>query len=638
MIIIFFCYQGYGQLPTPTIVVGDHVMKASTWDQTEPAIAIDKTKPPHLLVSFNTIYHRRSSVSGQGYYYSPDGGITCYGYDHMPNGQAICDPSAAFDAEGIGYLTSIDGDLTGFMLVTTPDDGQSWNPTQNVHVAAGGDFDKEMAMAIDESNSLYTNNYYVAWTDLGSQNIKSQWSGDVGVTWNNETTISINPGSGANVQTGPNGEVYICWADWTNSSYPGQNIGFASSFCGGLPCSGSSTTYSYSLPISYNSIGVHGNNADPNFGNTRVNGDPSMAVDKSCVANRGGRIYIVYPEWQAISPGDTISVINMKYSNDQGLTWLPSSGPVRISKSGLDQCWFPWIAVDDMTGVASVIYFGYSGGASNTYTHVAYSDPNDPTNWGDITVSSGSQTPEPITGPRRLVANYEGDYLGIASYAGHAYPVWKDRRSGLRQIWIADIEYDAPQLLSSATNLQIPCSSLTPTVISGIRTYQAAQTIAVANCGGEVSIGSAANVTMTAGQSITIGPGFSTQPGAVFTAQIQSVTPCQTPGAPWFKTNTPDSWSSDSSIIKKDIDGMKMFAYPNPTSDLITVGALNDKYKTISFTVTDISGRLIAKYDNVSRTIGNVRQTIDISAYADGIYIVTMNADNEKYSLKFAKE
>ena len=83
---------------------------------------------------------------------------------------------------------------------------------------------------------------------------------------------------------------------------------------------------------------------------------------------------------------------------------------------------------------------------------------------------------------------------------------------------------------------------------------------------------------------------------------------------------------------------MKIYGYPNPTTDFITVGASNNNYKDVSFVITDLSGRLIPQYGNPTISGSNVTQTIDISSFAEGIYLVTMIADNQKYSFKIAKE
>jgi hypothetical protein len=83
---------------------------------------------------------------------------------------------------------------------------------------------------------------------------------------------------------------------------------------------------------------------------------------------------------------------------------------------------------------------------------------------------------------------------------------------------------------------------------------------------------------------------------------------------------------------------MTITAYPNPTTDLITVSALNNNYQSVSFAITDISGRVLGQYDNPSISASNISQIIDASSYAQGIYLITMIADSRKYSIKFVKE
>lgn len=379
-----------------------------------------------------------------------------------------------------------------------------------------------------------------------------------------------------------------------------------------------------------------------------------MAVDKSCGPHRG-YIFIVYAE-AAYPAGASLhsiaqkSYINMIYSSDQGVTW---SIPKRISDSTAKFSWSPWISIDDLTGVASVVYYAYEDTSTNTKTHVAYSDPTNLSNWGNILVSSGSQTiralySNNITGHSGYYPywpySYDGDYIGIASYEGHAYPVWGDSRSGLNQIWIADIKYDAPQLISSTTN-QLICSSPTSGgtfLISGKKDYEATDKIRVSTCTSSmISIGSSsenANIKMTAGESIEIGPGFSTYPRSIFTAQIKSIDPCQTPGVVLFKTDESSTDESTNIALSPMKNDFNIKAYPNPTTDGINIDFTNDSYKNVSFTLTNISGRLIRYYKQPQTSSDLISQYIDVSSFAAGLYIVTVDRDGIKYSFKFAKQ
>jgi hypothetical protein len=447
----------------------------------------------------------------------------------------------------------------------------------------------------------------------------------------------------------------VCWSDFgPSATLPASNIGFTQSGDGGITYTGGSSNTSNSFSAgtnsyqfvtfgtTYNALGANGSDPDPTFGNTRVNGFPSMAVDKSCFPSpRRGRIYIVTAE---LVPGNPVkSVINMRFSDNKGATW---SGPIQVSDPSLSFCWFPWIAVDDVTGVASVVYYGYNGSYNNTFTFLSFSDPNDPTNWGFLSspMSSVARTPNALESPP-WGSGYEGDYIGIAAFRGEAFAVWTDSRNGgPRNIFIARVDYNAQQLESSSQNLDFtsmgttiiptPSTTTNPPTSNIIEAFN--EILVAGGAGEQVLIQSESNVTMKAGSDIIIGQGFSTAPGAVYLAEIEPNN-CQTPGVPVFFKANPNH-PSDPSITKINTNGMQLFAYPNPTTDLITVGALNNNYQNVTFAVTDLAGSLMAEY--LTPTISNteIRQVINADSYAPGLYIITMIADKQRYALKFAKK
>jgi hypothetical protein len=71
---------------------------------------------------------------------------------------------------------------------------------------------------------------------------------------------------------------------------------------------------------------------------------------------------------------------------------------------------------------------------------------------------------------------------------------------------------------------------------------------------------------------------------------------------------------------------------------MLTAGISNNNYQNVSFVITDMSGRSLSQYNNPTISAGDVRQIINVSVYAQGLYIVTVIADNQKYSFKFAKK
>lgn len=585
-------------------------------DQSEVHLSINKTNHLNLIVSANT---KIGTTKTQGYYFTNDGGITWNGSDNMPNNQeGKADPSTAFDASGRAYISTLPSAYDGYLLQYSDDNCLTWSNSirgvQLTHNISGGQ-DKEMIVCVDQmQTSPFVNNFYCSWTDFddGSK-VKINRSTNGGASFDNNITLSSRWGQGTNVQTGPDGEIYVCWADYINNEYPAKNIGFSYSNDGGI-------NYSSSTAFAFNGIRESGG-SNSKFGDTKINDYPSMAVDKSCGIHRG-RIYIVYPELE--NSTSQKSVIRIKYSDDNGSSWSVAS---TINISDGRQNWFPWISIDDLTGLVTVIYYSLdqaTGFSTNTY--VAYSI--DGLSWENIKISDQAHTTAPIDG---YSYGYAGDYIGITSFAGSAYGAWMDNRNGIWQIYISKINFNTSPLTSSQSNLVIN----NPTNINGNMIYQAYQNIIVSD-NNNVTIKNTANVEMVAGESIILKNGFKSEYNSTFNAKIESISPCTTPGAIYLKNNN-SNWFTNLNVIKEENEGVKLFAYPNPSYDYITIGALNKKYKSINISISNINGKIIANFDKPNVSEDHIRQIIDLSNYSNGSYIATVLLDGKKYTIKFNK-
>ena len=84
--------------------------------------------------------------------------------------------------------------------------------------------------------------------------------------------------------------------------------------------------------------------------------------------------------------------------------------------------------------------------------------------------------------------------------------------------------------------------------------------------------------------------------------------------------------------IKDGSNGSSIVVYPNPTSGMVTI-TLGSMSKSVEVTVTELNGALVKseKYSNSK----NVR--MDISNLSDGMYFVTVKADNELKQVKIVK-
>uniref|UniRef100_UPI002F93A81D T9SS type A sorting domain-containing protein n=1 Tax=Kaistella sp. TaxID=2782235 RepID=UPI002F93A81D len=66
--------------------------------------------------------------------------------------------------------------------------------------------------------------------------------------------------------------------------------------------------------------------------------------------------------------------------------------------------------------------------------------------------------------------------------------------------------------------------------------------------------------------------------------------------------------------------------YPNPASDFINIEMLNTNLKDYSFSITDLSGKLLLRSENSKK--------INISSLSPGIYLGTMTVEEQKLTKK----
>ncbi len=584
----------------------------STASQHEVHISINKTDPSNIIVSANTSLN-------QGLYYTTDGGNSWNGSDFMPNNSdAFCDPSTGFDAAGRGYVTTLKYSTeNGYWVQFTDDEGLNWsNPISGISLQSiNGPQDKEMMTCVDElSTSAYVNNFYCAWTDFSTTGfpIRINRSTNGGTSFSSSLVLSNHWGQGANVQTGPNGEVYVSWADYTNGSIPAQNIGFSRSTDGGI---------SYSSSLAFGYLGVRTTNYENSlFGNTRVNDFPSMAIDKSCSTTRG-RVYIAYPEFASV--GSSQSVIRIRYSDDGGNTW---SSPQTINIQSGRQNWFPWVAVDDLTGVVCVVYYSMdqsSGASTNTY--LAYS--LDGTSWDNIKVSDQSHIHGAIPGYAR---GYAGDYIGLCAYNGAAYAAWSDNRNNLWKVYVSKVVFNSATLLSSQDNLEVN-GNLT---IATQKNYQASNNIRVANTL-PVSINSSGVVKMVAGQSVLLHDGFSALAGSSVIVSASNVNACTTPGViPYSKSSS----QNENSVVQTTADEGKVQIYPCPADDEITVRMRIASERDVQLSMFTIEGTLVGKYEPQLSFGNELIWHIGLQKIAPGTYYIRSVYNQNVSTCAFVKE
>ena len=634
--LMLYAITTYGQSPpTPTLIYSKPIDATTGNDQTEPSIAINKNHPTNLLVSSNVRYNPGGGYS-QTYYVSINGGVSwAYGGDHMPNSYGSSgEPSTAFDASGNAYLTGIDdggAPFDRYNLEVSTDKGLTWGAQLGGPLTYSPYFDRPMSTADDMPTSPYANNYYCVWHDINANTISFNRSPDQGATFDDETNLLNSSlgeidANGADVKTGPNGEVYVCWSDYQSAHpgfiFPAAGIGFAYSTDGGgtfnrlgpqIATTGISST-DWAHP-------------DAHFNNTSINDWPSIAVDKSCSSGHRGRIYIVTPGTMVVYYCDP-DLVHGTFS------W---NNTTNIQASFSQYSFLPRIAVDDETGMVSVVYYSMDPTTFETDTWIAYSADGGAT-WSNIKISNHSHVLTQLD-----PSGYAGLRIGISAFGGSTYATWMDNTTygpgsttldGKWHIWIAKVDFDAAAMTSSTADLHINTAS-----ISNQHNFEATDKVYIADIN-SVTITSTGVSDIKAGQAIIITPTtgkyFATDLGAVATLHI-APSSCSTPGA-MTKTNaTP---TTHNSLIRTNnlTDKIEFYVYPNPTSDYITLMAQNNNYQNVSISISDIEGRVIAEYNNANVSAKQIKQVIQTQTLAQGIYIATLHADDQKISVKFAKE
>jgi hypothetical protein len=391
--------------------------------QSENSIFVDPNDNLVVLNSNNSTQNPVGNLYGANDLYSFDAAETWEGEVQGAGGSNSGDPTTAIGLNGRWYVNYIDN--PGGMGVSYSDNqGQSWT-TKTVAPNPGELADKNHMWIDNNSDSPYEGNVYVAWTNFGGPDdaeIAISVSTNDGVTWSTGVAISydVNAGShnqGVNIQTGPNGEVYVIWGIYDGWPTDESAIGMAKSLDGGA-------TWEPAVRIIDNIRGIRTSETSKD---QRVNSFPVCAVDISNGADEGS-IYVTWTNigYPGINTGNDMDIYVIK-STDSGDNW---SVPMKINQdeAGLGhQHYFPWITVDPENGVVSAIFYDDRNvGGSDCEVFCANSEDGGQT-WEDFKVSDVSFTPAPISG---LAGGYMGDYLGIIARGGWVYPVWCDNRTG----------------------------------------------------------------------------------------------------------------------------------------------------------------------------------------------------------------
>ncbi len=401
--------------------------------QSENSIFVSRNDANEALNSNNSTPPNGGSVYGADWLFTLDFAETWDGDIHGPNGNNSGDPAACIDNNGrwlVGYINN-----SGQAISYSDDQGASWHKVQ-VAPKPGSGFndmaDKNHLWVDTKKGSPYENYIYDAWTDFGGTHdnqVVFKRSTDGGDTWDAKISLSdaVNAGShcqGVNLSSGPNGEVYAAFAVYDGGPLTEKAIGFCKSTDGGA-------TFDPAFRAINNIYGIRSIGVPQNM---RTASFPVMDVDISN-GPYSGNIYIVWPNKgvPGVNSGNDIDVYMIR-STDGGNTWDTA---IRVNQDPIGQGkthYQPWLSVDPVNGVLSVVFYDNRNTASNQAEAWVAVSNNGGETWEDFKVSDVSFTPSPIPG---LASGYFGDYLAISSYNGQVYPTWTDNRSGHAMTYVS---------------------------------------------------------------------------------------------------------------------------------------------------------------------------------------------------------
>lgn len=543
------------------------------------------------------------------------------------------DPSVVIDLDGNQYVSYMLGSYSGLQqwLVRSSDNGSTFTEFRIDRGAT--DNDKSHLWVDNSRNSPYQGTLYSAFTEFipgvrYGQVIFAK-STDQGENWSLyhvSGQYQLSPlNHGVNIQTGPNGEVYFCWAlydDFVKGAIVNESgIGFSRSLDGG---------YNFSVPEK--KFSILGHRATPLGGgkNMRHFSYPSMSVSQ-----QNGDIYIAVTE--RISTSNNETDIFLYKSNDGGSTF-PISLRRRINQdatsNGKDQ-WSPWIACDPISGLLVCVFYDSrdftNNDAANTYVALSYDGGN---SWLDGKVSNASWNAKGFI--TMGTEHYAGDYIGVATRYCQCIPVWSDSRSGAQLTYTSPFNVECPAnlILCNARIREEAMHSVTDKI-----------TVAGSSCTYIVDNNGTSDggrCIMEAGNEIQIGDGFNAKYGSFFRASIASNCTQYCRKVNEFIRSSPHY---QDEAAKKGAETGKFTEFKRQATEIIEINVIpnpaSDKaiiqYQVpasegeIKFQIFSLFGEKIGEevcHKNISGSQYIIEQ--DVSQFSTGIYWVVVRGSYQQ--------
>jgi len=413
-----------------SLIIGENYrIYPSSVTQTEVFIVKSPVDENVIFSSANTLTFIPFFIS-EGIYVTTNGGNSWQGND-ICEGEPIIfhggDPGITIDKNGTFIITRLgQPPFSGLYSHFSTDNGQTWS-IQNV--ISNDDLERASTTSDAITSSPFYGRTYTAWVKLSIPfSVAFAFTDNGAQNWSDPKQIN-NPifrSAGGDIITGPNGEIYICWAGLPdNPPFREILVGFASSSNGGT-----------NWNVTENAFDVNGiTGVLANKGFIRVNGLPSIAVDTTNGTRRGW-IYIVTGQ-KDLAPAGSDPDIILNRSTDGGQTWSPA---IRVNQDAVSNGktqYFPTVHIDKF-GAVNVIFYDDRNTTNDSSGVFLARSTNGGDSWAEFEISDHNYKPVPIGG---LGQGYQGDNIDITSTNSKLWPVWMDNSTGTYQIWTTPIDF-----------------------------------------------------------------------------------------------------------------------------------------------------------------------------------------------------
>jgi hypothetical protein len=494
--------------PARVAVVGTNVNVSNLNEiNSESYVAVNNTDPSRLVAASNNI----SGSGRQKMFFSSDGGTT-WNSTELPLSDGASfhsDPAVAWAPDGTAWSATLGIDLAGAVKVQvykSTTQGATWTFVKTI--STGTNNDKELMWIDADPSSPHQGNIYVAWDQVG-QGMRFARSTDHGATWSAPLSLSSDVAIGADLTTGPAGELYVAWPDVSSST-----IKVRKSTDGGATFATVRT-----IATTHGQFDV----SIPAMCSRKALIYVIVGVDRSSGPRRGN----VYAAWDdrngsAVDPGCTgitsSSNMNVYFSRsaDGGATW--SSPAILGANPALTDQFNPWMDVDPTAGQIHTVYYDTRDDSTRHQASLYFIWSGDGgLHWMDEHRVATAPTDETVAGAD--AGNQYGDYNGLAVYNGVSHPTWTDRRTGVpggrEQIFTARIAVSGDTVPPGpvADSLVV---SLTPggaLSVGGTATARAVLTLHGSPVAGQQILFSALNPSIASvapGSAVTDGSGVAT--------------------------------------------------------------------------------------------------------------------------------